>query len=218
MHVWKRWFWPQKLSMNATRFESAFWNAVYSKSAFWNAVYSENKHGRNSVLTLNVHTFEFNADACASKVKGINAPIRNRKAAFTHRRHSDVRYHGDLAFRYASARNQRVSTVFTIDKPTTMGVMQSRRTSNTKSLRKEAVECNMRWSLDSRHEWNIALIWIHYESPLLVFRTRFKIGPCWVTRWLGDWIRMDCSRVYTSNAAARTAIHGGSAMIREETC
>ena len=40
-HVWKRWFWPQKLSMNATRFESAFWNAVYSKSAFWNAVYSK---------------------------------------------------------------------------------------------------------------------------------------------------------------------------------
>ena len=40
-HVWKRWFWPQKLSMNAPRFESAFWNAVYSKSAFWNAVYSK---------------------------------------------------------------------------------------------------------------------------------------------------------------------------------
>ena len=40
-HVWKRWFWPQKLSMNALRFESAFWNAVYSKSAFWNAVYSK---------------------------------------------------------------------------------------------------------------------------------------------------------------------------------
>ena len=40
-HVWKRWFWPQKLSMNAPRFESAFWNAVYSKSALWNAVYSK---------------------------------------------------------------------------------------------------------------------------------------------------------------------------------
>ena len=40
-HVWKRWFWPQKLSINAPRFESAFWNAVYSKSAFWNAVYSK---------------------------------------------------------------------------------------------------------------------------------------------------------------------------------
>ena len=40
-HVWKRWFWPQKLSMNAPRFESAFWNAVYSISAFWNAVYSK---------------------------------------------------------------------------------------------------------------------------------------------------------------------------------
>ena len=40
-HVWKRWFWPQKLSMNAPRFESAFWNAVYSKSGFWNAVYSK---------------------------------------------------------------------------------------------------------------------------------------------------------------------------------
>ena len=40
-HAWKRWFWPQKLSMNAPRFESAFWNAVYSKSAFWNAVYSK---------------------------------------------------------------------------------------------------------------------------------------------------------------------------------
>ena len=40
-HVWKRWFWPQKLSMNAPRFESSFWNAVYSKSAFWNAVYSK---------------------------------------------------------------------------------------------------------------------------------------------------------------------------------
>ena len=40
-HVWKRWFWPQKLSMNAPRFESAFWNAVYSKSSFWNAVYSK---------------------------------------------------------------------------------------------------------------------------------------------------------------------------------
>ena len=40
-HVWKRWFWPQKLSMNAPRFESAFWNAVYSKSAFWNVVYSK---------------------------------------------------------------------------------------------------------------------------------------------------------------------------------
>ena len=30
-HVWKRWFWPQKLSINAPRFESAFWNAFYSK-------------------------------------------------------------------------------------------------------------------------------------------------------------------------------------------
>ena len=27
--------------INAPRFESAFWNAVYSKSAFWNAVYSK---------------------------------------------------------------------------------------------------------------------------------------------------------------------------------
>ena len=40
-HVWKRWFWPQELSINAPRFESAFWNAVYSKSAFWNTVYSK---------------------------------------------------------------------------------------------------------------------------------------------------------------------------------
>ena len=30
-HVWKCWFWPQKLSINAPRFESAFWNDVYSK-------------------------------------------------------------------------------------------------------------------------------------------------------------------------------------------
>ena len=30
-HVWKRWFWPQKLSINAPRFESAFWNAFIRK-------------------------------------------------------------------------------------------------------------------------------------------------------------------------------------------
>ena len=43
-HVWKHWFWPwtqhfvwkpdfglKKLSINAPRFESAFWNDVYSK-------------------------------------------------------------------------------------------------------------------------------------------------------------------------------------------
>ena len=30
-HVWKRWFWPQKLSINAPRFESSFWNAFSRK-------------------------------------------------------------------------------------------------------------------------------------------------------------------------------------------
>ena len=30
-HVWKRWFWPQELSFNAPRFESAFWNAFIPK-------------------------------------------------------------------------------------------------------------------------------------------------------------------------------------------
>ena len=38
-HVWKRWFWPQKLSINAPRLNRRFETRLF-----------ENKHGRNSVL------------------------------------------------------------------------------------------------------------------------------------------------------------------------
>ena len=45
-----RWFWPQKLSMNAPRFESAFLKRCLFEIRVLKRRLFENKHGRNSVL------------------------------------------------------------------------------------------------------------------------------------------------------------------------
>ena len=77
-HVWKRWFWPQKLSMNATRFESAFWNAVYSKSAFWNAVYSKISMDATAFCSNHVWKRWFWPQKLS-----INAPLEGRNGMWT---------------------------------------------------------------------------------------------------------------------------------------